>query len=307
LGKPSSGLGVTSGAVAEPEPVPPGGETTPEGAGTAEPGADGVTLLPGGPTTPEGAPEGRGAPPELWDEIGRARDDPEGAALDSTTDAKPLPDGAMIPDGAAEPLPDGKMIPDGAAEGPRSVAEPLPEDAGTPDDTLEGRGPPSLLFEGTGTDAEGPASEDTGPDPGPELGPMALEDGALAPDDPSEGRGTPPLLFDGTGTDAEGPAASEDTGPEPGKELGAPMSDGTAEGPPSALSDGRGPLVSEAEGVTAEDAGDPPPGPEGRAEGVMLEGGGTPDETPDGRVAPPLRDFDGLAPTLLISDGEGPA
>jgi hypothetical protein len=78
LGKPSSGLGVISGAPAEPVPL---GTAGPESVGAVEP-ETGLSLGRGGPedpdgpvadtlaladgaTTPEEASEGSGVPPEL--------------------------------------------------------------------------------------------------------------------------------------------------------------------------------------------------------------------------------------------------
>jgi hypothetical protein len=92
--------------------------------------------------------------------------------------------------------------------------------------------------------------------------------------------------LDGIGTDAEG-TSSEDT--PPGED-------------PIALADGAVTPEERAEGTadslivldgTLEDAGSPP-----------VDERATAEERPDGRVAPPLRDFDGLALALFTVDAE---
>ncbi|KAJ7510468.1 hypothetical protein B0H11DRAFT_2216260 [Mycena galericulata] len=260
LGKPSSGLGVISDAGAEAVPLT---GATLEGPDAADPG-----------TLEKGAPED--------------------TALELPGEAIALVDweGAIIPD-----------------------------------DTPVEKVAPSPLFDGTGTDTEGPAAEDTGSEPETKVGASALEEGAddsggrekppvlsdktgaldddaMTPDEIPEGRVAPPLVFDSTDTDAEGPALGD-----MGTELGAralvndvPPNE-TAEGrlAPPLLSDDMedGPLLADAEGLTLEDVGSPPPSPDPVAladEAVTLE------ESPDGRVAPPPRVFE--APALVTADPE---
>jgi hypothetical protein len=108
----------------------------------------------------------------------------------------------------------------------------------------------------------------------------------MTPDETPEGRVAPPLLLDGIGTDAEG-TSFEDT--PPGED-------------PIALADGAVTPEERAEGTAdslivldgaLEDAGSPP-----------VDERATAEEKPDGRVAPPLRDFDGLALALFTVDAE---